>query len=156
MNGAELGVISEAGAAYVTVGFVGPLINAAMGAAFLVVAVYALIKTRTLTALLIPVGLSVYAIVVGSPLFSAQFVFWLVPFVLFLGLTQRRLFVGVAVLTTLSVAGWSPLDLSWAVTVVLRNGILLALGITWVFTAMAPLRTTTGGVESETVSEELS
>jgi hypothetical protein len=156
MTDAELGVMSDAGAAYVTVGVAGPLINAAIGAIFLVVAVYAAMKTRSLPDLLVPVGLSVFAIVVGSPLFSAQFVFWLVPFVMFLGLTQRRLFLGIAVLTTLSVAGWSPLDLSWALTVVLRNGILFALGVTWVVSALGPLRVGTDGADSETVSEQLS
>jgi hypothetical protein len=152
ITGEEPGVVASAGAAYATADTWAVLANAAIGLVFLAFAAYGISRTRSLPDLLAPVGLVVFAIMIGSPLFSAQFVFWLVPFVVFLRWNERQTFIAASALTTLSVAMWAPLQSYWAVVVLTRNLLLLALGVMWIL-AVASAGRSAGIVPSASQTE---
>ena len=67
----------------------------------------------------------------SSPLFSSQFLFWLVPFVLFLVLGHQLLYVAASTLTLATVIWWEPAELWWSFLVMGRNSLLIVLAIVW-------------------------
>lgn len=129
--GTDLQIMDAAGATYV--GAPGPAIavNAALGVVVAAVAVVALLRTSDLAALVRICGLATIGIMLMSPLLSAQFVFWLVPFVALLSLGNRRIFVAAGFLSTLLVAFWDPFAVWWAIEVAVRNLLIVVLAVRW-------------------------
>lgn len=130
-TGADLGLISTAGATYVEAPAIAVLLNAGIGVAFGALALIALVRTTDLTALVRITGLATLAIILASPLFSAQFVFWLTPFVPLLALSGRRVAFVTATLSMLVAAFWNPFEAWWAIEVAARNAAVVVLGVAW-------------------------
>jgi hypothetical protein len=130
-TGSALGVDMTAGAAYVSVPTAAIAINVAIGGWFLLRGAIPAMRTYAIERLEVPLGLAVAGILLGSPLLSAQFVYWLTPFVIFLGITNRRVFIVIGILSTLSMVWWDPASALWAVTILARNILLLALAVCW-------------------------
>lgn len=124
-------LIGAAGAWYVAAGTWAVVLNFLIGLPFILLGFRALSKTSDTADQTIAIGLSVLGIVIASPLFSAQFVFWLVPFVLFLALGHRNLYFVASVATLLTVVWWNPAVLPWNVLVLGRNGLLIVLAVVW-------------------------
>jgi hypothetical protein len=132
LRGADTHLIGAAGAWYVAAGTWAAVLNFLVGLPFILIGFRELSKRSDIDAQLIAIGLSVLGIIIGSPLFSAQFVVWLVPFILFLALGHRNLYVLVSLTTLLTVIWWNPAGLPWNMLVLGRNGLLIALAIGWV------------------------
>jgi len=132
LRGVDAQLIGAAGASYTAVpaAFVG--VNALFGVPFLVVAGIQTFRTSDPARLIRTIGLGVLGVLLASPLFSTQFVFWLVPFVIFTRQRARQTFLLVSILTLLSIMVWAPRTLFWDVIVLGRNVLLILLGIVWV------------------------
>lgn len=129
--GVDLGLVGAAGATYVEAPAIAVVVNAAIGIAFGLVAVVAVFRTTDLAALVRICGLATLAIVLASPLFSAQFVFWLTPFTPLLAPTGRRVAFAAGALSMLVTAFWNPLEAWWAAEVAVRNAVVVALAVIW-------------------------
>jgi hypothetical protein len=149
LTGANPQLIGTAGATYLAADALAVLLNIAAGLLFVVLGFRALSRTSEIEALTTAAGLVVLGIILSSPLFSAQFVFWLVPFVLFLGLRNRILYLVAGVTTLATVIWWEPSGLSWSLLVLGRNVALVALGAFW---AASIHRATPAPKESEHVA----
>ena len=131
LRGVDVQLISAAGAAYVAVPGLAVLLNALIGLPFLVFAGVHMFRTSDPTRIMKIVGIGVLGVILASPLFSAQFVFWLVPFVILIGIRSRLLFLVASVLTLANVIVWDPETVLWSLLVVTRNALLIGLGIAW-------------------------
>jgi hypothetical protein len=131
LDGVDTELIFAAGAAYTDVPSFATLLNALIGLSFLGIAgVYAL-KASEPTRLMRAIGLGVLGVILASPLFSAQFVFWLVPFIIFIGMRGRLSFLLASILTLVTIIVWDPDTLGWALLVLVRNVLLIGLGVAW-------------------------
>jgi len=77
-------------------------------------------------------------IILASPLFSPQFLFWLVPFVLFLMASRQRVFALVAVATLSTIVLWNPAVPGWNLLVFARNTMLVLLAVMWTLDTARP------------------
>ena len=78
-----------------------------------------------------PLGVVVLGIMLASPLFSTQFVWWLVPFLVPADRGIRKLYLGVSIASLAIISIWVPDSLAWALLVLGRNIALIALGCYW-------------------------
>ncbi len=129
--GADLQIVGIAGATYVAVGQWAVALNVLIGLPFLALAGREILRGTTAVELVHSMGLGVLGIILASPLFSSQFLFWLVPFVLFLVVSRQRTFALVSVMTLISVVLWVPDAPAWNLLVLARNTMLVVLGIIW-------------------------
>jgi hypothetical protein len=131
LAGAHPQLVGAAGAFYVAVGAWVPILNTLVGLPFILLGIRAL-KYRSKSAPLTrAIGLIVLGIILASPLFSAQFVFWLVPFAIFLGLRHRIIYLAASAMTLATAIWWDPSELLWSVLVSARNGLLIGLAVFW-------------------------
>lgn len=142
VTGAEAGIFSSAGAAYAASGQWSVLVNALIGLPFIAVAALRALRSESIHVLVPAMGLGVLGIILASPLFSPQFMYWLVPFLLFLGYVRRWTFVLASLMTLVSIIVWAPTEAGWALLVLTRNIVLLALASAW---TMDVLKEWTGG-----------
>lgn len=140
LNGTDLQLANSAGAAYVDVGSWAVVVNAVIGLPFIAVATVALFRHHTTSELISSIGLGVTGIVIASPLLSSQFLFWMVPFVVFLAINRRTLYLFTSLATLLTIIFWSPSDPTWSLLVLSRNGLLLALAVLWALDSLRSLR----------------
>jgi hypothetical protein len=141
-SGADPQIIGVAGAAYEAAGAWAVALNLMVGLPFVLLGFRAMVQDDGIEAQTTALGLVVLGIVLGSPLFSAQFVFWLVPFVLFLKLGHRTLYFAASTATLASIIWWEPAELAWSALVLGRNGLLIALAIGWTLSLRTKVRTT--------------
>jgi len=130
--GTDLGLIRAAGATYVSAPASAVIVNAAIAIPIIGVAIWAVFHTSRTVHLVSVVGLGVMGIILLSPLFSTQFVFWLVPFVVVLSGRSRAIYIVAAALSTTTVAFWNPNEAWWAFGVLARNVVFLALALVWI------------------------
>jgi hypothetical protein len=130
-TGAELQLIGVAGGAYAEAGPLALLLNALIGLPFLVLSGALIFRRKKPVELVQALGLGVMGIILASPLFSSQFLYWLVPFVLLLSTARQRLYVLTSTMTLITVILWAPHAPEWSVMVLARNVLLLALAIGW-------------------------
>jgi len=130
-RGFDVQLISAAGAAYTVAPANATMLNALIGLPFLAIAGTQALRASDPTRLMRIVGLGVLGVILASPLFSTQFVFWLVPFVILTGTRTRRTFLVVAFLSLASIIVWDPHTLLWNLLVLVRNILLVGLGISW-------------------------
>jgi hypothetical protein len=90
-----------------------------------------ILRRATPVVLVQALGLGVVGVILASPLFSSQFLFWLVPFVLLLAAPRQRLYVLASLITFMTVILWTPLAPAWSVMVLARNALLLILAAAW-------------------------
>lgn len=126
-----LQLVGAAGAMYAKAGIWAIVLNIIVGLPFILLGIRALADRTDPEALTIAIGLVVLGIILSSPLFSAQFLFWLVPFVMFLRPGPRLTYLLASALTLATAIWWEPAELAWSILVLGRNGLLLALAIVW-------------------------
>lgn len=128
--GNELHLADAAGAVYVEVGHWAVLVTLAIGSAL---AVSALLAMRSRFSW--PGGLSltaalVFALILGSPLLSAQFLLWPMPFVAIVGSQRTRVALAVAGgMSMLFVGYWLPGTTWWHAFVATRNLVLVVAAV---------------------------
>ncbi len=126
----DIGLVGAAGATYIEVGQWAIIATLAIGA---VVGAWALLALRSpfswpggisLTAVL------VFALLLGSPLLSAQFLLWPMPFVAVIGTRKTRVALSIAGgMSMLLVGYWLPGSAWWHAFVVARNTVLIVATI---------------------------
>lgn len=131
MTGSTLGFISVAGARYIEVPDYAVVLNAVPGLVVIGFGVWFGVRKKE-AVLLDSIGIVVLGILLASPLASTQFVWWLVPFIAFAAATPRRLYIGAAIVALASVTVFAPASAIWAIEVVIRNVLLLALAVVWI------------------------
>ena len=131
LTGLDLQLIGVAGATYTQVGGWAVALNALVGLPFLGIAALGIMRRTTVRGLIAPIGLAVTGIIIASPLFSSQFVYWLVPFVLFLGASRRRMYLVTAAATLVTIILWAPLAAWWHLLVLVKNAAFLTLSVSW-------------------------
>ncbi|MFV1971523.1 MAG: hypothetical protein ACC683_11055 [Acidimicrobiia bacterium] len=134
----DLRLVGTAGAAYVSVGRWAVALNVLIGLPFLAIAMREVLRRDTVIELVRPIGLGVMGIILASPLFSPQFLFWLVPFVLFLMASRQRVFALVAVATLSTIVLWNPAVPGWNLLVLARNTMLVLLAVMWTLDTARP------------------
>jgi hypothetical protein len=132
-SGADPQIIGVAGAAYEAAGAWAVALNLLVGLPFVLLGFRAIFQNDGIEAQTRAIGLVVLGIILGSPLFSAQFVFWLVPFVLFLVLRFRVIYIAASIMTLATIVWWDPTEVAWSALVLGRNGMLLMLAVIWGF-----------------------
>lgn len=152
LTASDLGLVGAAGATYVEAPGIAVILNATIGVAIGIVALVAVFRTTDLARILRVCGLATLAIMLVSPLFSAQFVFWLTPFVPLLAVRSRRLAFVVGALSMLLVAVWNPTAAWWATLVALRNVALVGLAVRWAGEVLAPTEPVAADLPAEHVA----
>ncbi|GMR02139.1 MAG: hypothetical protein BMS9Abin20_0466 [Acidimicrobiia bacterium] len=132
LTGRDLGLIGVAGATYVSAPAVAVVANALIALPIIAIAIRTTFRTKRMDLLVGAAGLGVAGIIALSPLFSAQFMFWLVPFVALLSKRGRSAYVVAATLSTALVAFWNPFEAWWAIEVFARNTAFIILVVAWV------------------------
>jgi len=135
--GSDLQLIGVAGAEYVSVGQWAVALNMLIGLPLLAVAIRNVLRQDTVVELIPSIGLGVLGIILASPLFSSQFLFWLVPFVLFLVAGRQLTFTVIAVMTLLTIVLWNPWTAGWNLLVLARNALLLLFAVMWALDAVS-------------------
>ena len=130
VTGNDIGLVGAAGATYVEVGNWAILATLAIGA---VLAMWALLVLRSRFKWKASVSLSaslVFALILGSPLLSAQFLLWPMPFVAIAGSRNTRIALSVTGgMSMLLVGYWLPGSTWWHAFVVARNTLLIITAI---------------------------
>ncbi|MFV1999530.1 MAG: hypothetical protein ACC654_04115 [Acidimicrobiia bacterium] len=153
LTGADLGLVGVAGATYVTAPVAAVVLNALLAVPILVIAIRYTFRTENVTRLVAIAGLATAGVIALSPLFSAQFMFWLTPFVVLLTSRSRTTYVVAAALSTAVAAFWNPFEAWWAFEVLLRNIVFVALIVLWIReTVNTTVDADTGAVLTEDVS----
>lgn len=124
--------VLNAGASYVEVGAWAPILNALVGLS-LGIAVLRLIRDEFAWDKAIGVlGVSIIALLLASPLLSAQFIIWLTPFAALS--RDKRISFGagvIALLTGVIVMFWHMDTVWWWSVIAIRNLALIWLGWLW-------------------------
>lgn len=127
-----IGLENTAGAVYVTAPAWVVLVNAIPGLIVVGLALYAFTKRdsdfRNLTLI---VGLAALGIILMSPLFSTQFIFWLAPFVAFAAIGTRKAYIAAACIGLATLTVFQPEALWWNLVVLAKNVAIVWLAIVW-------------------------
>jgi hypothetical protein len=137
--GDDLGLIGAAGATYVAAPGIAVIANAAVGLLIGVVALRHAFTTTDVRRLIAIAGLATIAVMLLSPLFSAQFVFWLAPFVPLMSFRTRVSYGFAAAMSMLVAAFWDPFAAWWALEVAVRNVALVATTVLWIADITRPV-----------------
>ncbi len=132
LTGSELDLVAAAGATYVAAPGVLVAVNALIGVAVVLIALRHLLRSASTVRLVSVAGLATAGIILTSPLFSAQFTFWLVPFVVLTGARTRTSYLVAAALSTMVAAFWNPSEAWWTVEVLVRNVAFVVLVVLWI------------------------
>jgi hypothetical protein len=130
--GDDLGLIGAAGATYVEAPWVAVAVNATLGLLVGIVALRQAFTTTDVRRLIAIAGLATIAVMLMSPLFSAQFVFWLAPFVPLMAARTRVAYGIAAAMSMLVAALWNPFEAWWALEVAVRNVALVVTTFLWI------------------------
>jgi hypothetical protein len=131
MAGSDLQLVGVAGAAYTEAGAFAVFANALIGLPFILISAALVLRRKSTDELVQALGVGLMGIILASPLFSSQFLFWLVPFVVLISTRWQRVYVVASIATLLTVILWVPLAPAWSVIVLARNALLIALSIGW-------------------------
>jgi hypothetical protein len=131
-SGSDLGLITDAGATYVSVPVWAAIANLGLGLLLLILALARVRGEFSWEGAVRLSSAAVLALLIGSPLLSPQFILWPTPFLaLHSDKTIRGMAIAVSALTLTYMLAWNPGfegDLWWVGVVNLRNIVLLALG----------------------------
>ncbi|MEZ5176191.1 MAG: hypothetical protein R2823_08315 [Acidimicrobiia bacterium] len=132
LTGTDLGIGGAAGAVYVGFPNWTVVINAIPGVILVGIALRAVAgRAADFRDLTIVVGLAVLGIILVSPLFSTQFIFWLTPFVAYASARLRSWYIAAACLGLASVTVFVPTSPVWAFEVLAKNIAIAWLGVLW-------------------------
>ena len=151
--GDDLGLIGAAGATYLEAPGAAVVANAALGLLVGLVALRHAFATRDVRRLIAIAGLATIAVMLLSPLFSAQFVFWLAPFVPLMSVRTRVSYGVAAAMSMLVAALWDPFAAWWSLEVAVRNVALVVTTILWIADITRPV---TSGAADELAVEHVS
>lgn len=136
LSGDDLGIIGRAGAVYVDVGLWAVAVNLAIGGGLAAWALLGLRFEFTWHRACLVLAALVLALLLASPLLSAQFLVWPSAFLAVSARKRSIVIAAVASLLTVALFGFWDRDAAWwAVTLVVRNGVLLVLAATVVAAA---------------------
>jgi hypothetical protein len=133
VRGVPTGVGVAAGASYVEVGSWAVATNLLIGAALGLLGLRVLARPFSWKRAVDLIGVLTIAVMLVSPLLSAQFIIWITPFAAVS--TNRRVRIGAAAaafLTGVFVTFWYIDSWWWWAVIVARNGFLLWTGWVWV------------------------
>jgi hypothetical protein len=120
--GSDLGLIHSAGAVYIEAQVWQVALNSAIGIAVIALAVALLGRSGSdQRVLLLSVGLLVFGVILASPLFSTQFLFWPALFVAAADRDTRRWYFAAGVCGLALVTVFEPDDKWWAVVDIAKN-----------------------------------
>lgn len=128
--GAESGIFGAAGATYVSAPGVTIMVGAFLGGALLWLTRSLwrnAVSTRSAVQL---VGIVTFALLLASPLLSAQFLLWLTPWLVFFeSKPLERMFLAANVVNLALMLDFSPGEFIWQSGLLLRNGLLVAMAV---------------------------
>jgi hypothetical protein len=126
LTGSDIGLVGAAGATYIEIGKWAILATFAFGAALAIWAVLALRSRFSWSGSLSLTTALIFALILGSPLLSAQFLLWPMPFVAVIGSRNTRIALSIAGgMSMLLVGYWLPGSTWWHAFVVARNTVLI-------------------------------
>lgn len=127
--GREHGFVGTAGAYYVEVSWWAAVFNLILGSAFGLAFVTRFQRSGWQGYMWLAGGMT-FAIMLASPLLSAQFMVWITPFVALLAPQHLVRMMGYISLVTITLLiFWQPPSALWALGLVIRNAMLLGLGV---------------------------
>ena len=138
LSGSDPGLVRAAGAIYVEAPASAVVLNASIAVPVLVIAAVYLFRSSDTVRLVSIAGLMTAGVILMSPLFSAQFTFWLVPFVVLTTSRTRTTYLVAAALSTMVAAFWDPAEAWWAAEVLVRNVAFIALVVLWAIDLRSP------------------
>lgn len=131
--GDSAGIVDSAGAVYVATGRWSVALNLAIGAGVGLAAITVIRRSFTWAGGIALTGALTYAVLLGSPLLSTQFLMWPIPFVALTGGTRSRwLLTSAALASVVLTMTWSPFALWWHSGWLIRNVLLLAAAVSFV------------------------
>lgn len=143
LSGDTPGTFHDAGALYLTAGGWQVAINVAIGTVFGLVALRALRHRFSWRRAHILGAALTLAVILGSPLFSPQFLIWVVPFLtLVAGPRTIKLWVAMTLVTILYVGFWDVPSLWWSAALMVRNILFVILAVEVTRSAVAGVETT--------------
>lgn len=126
--GADSGLFTAAGAAYVEAPPVMLLVGLALASTTLWLTRSIWRREVTVVHAAQAVGIVTAALLLFSPLLSAQFLLWLTPWLVFFPAGRSQpLFVLLGGVTLVLLLQWAPNNLVWQTGLLVRNGLLLAV-----------------------------
>ncbi len=129
--GRPLALATYARAGYIEVGPWAVALEASIGAAVAAAALGAIRRPFRIDVVPALLATATIAIILGSPLLSAQFLLWPTPLLAFSDDRRVvRLWIPMAVMTVGYLMFWSPASPWWAIAVVGRNLFLVAVAVT--------------------------
>lgn len=127
VTGRDAQIVHSAGAQYVETTALALLINLAVGGAIAIAALAVLRRAFSWEGGIALTGALIYAVLLASPLLSAQFVWWPIPFVALVGSRAGRIVLTIAAALSIAlVAFWTPEALWWHGGWLIRNLLLVA------------------------------
>lgn len=130
LGGADSGLGMSAGAVYVAAPGAVLVVGITLGSGLLWLTRRLWRQPVSLSSAAQLVGLLTMAMLLASPLLSAQFLLWLTPWIIFFpGSRIRRLFIAAGLATTGLLALWDPNEVVWQSVLLARN--VLLLGVAW-------------------------
>ena len=131
LAGLDPGIVDVAGAAYTSAPLIAIALNASIALPILAIAVWFFLRASATMRLVSIAGLATAGIILLSPLFSAQFTFWLAPFVVLASRRTRTAYLVAGGLSLIVAALWSPTEFWWAIEVLIRNAAFLVVVALW-------------------------
>ena len=126
LTGHEAQIVHHAGAEYVEASLLAVLVNLAVGGIIALAALSVLRRAFPWKGGVALTAALTYAVLLASPLLSAQFVLWLIPFVALVGSRRGQILLTLAaVLSVTLTAAWSPEALWWHSGWLVRNVVLV-------------------------------
>jgi hypothetical protein len=155
LMGDPLQIFSVAGARYVAAPDWSVAVNAIAGLIAAGVAVVVARRKLDDRRIISLIGFSILAIILVSPLFSTQFIFWLAPFVAGTAVVNRKLYVAGALFALASITIFHDKTLLWSVEVFAVNVLMLALAFEWGRRLLASTHRSPNGQEPSTSFKNL-
>jgi hypothetical protein len=122
LQGADSGINTVAGAVYVEAPLALLLIGPALGVGMMILTRSMWRNPVSVRAAAQLLGVVTFALLLASPLMSAQFLLWLTPWLVFFEDRRiRRLFISAALVTLALLMHWTPSSFLWQSGLVLRN-----------------------------------
>ena len=138
ISGSEAAIVNSAGAVYVETGTWALALNLVVGASIALAALTVLRRTFSWQGGIAVTGSLTYAVLLGSPLLSTQFLLWPIPFIALTGSRQGRWLLTAAAALSVALTGiWLPGTLWWHIAWLARNLLLVAAAVYSVRDAIA-------------------
>ena len=130
LTGHDPQIVHSAGAEYVVAGTWAVLLNLAIGGAITLASLTVLRRAFSWQGGVALIGALTYGVLLASPLLSAQFVLWPIPFVALTGSRRGRVLLTTAAsISVFLTAVWFPGTMWWHTGWLIRNVVLIAAAV---------------------------